>query len=74
MQPKALTTLGADQFEDATGKKHDWRKELAEQLFSVQKSNGSWVNTNARWMEGDPNLSTAYSLMALKYCDPKPLK
>ncbi len=74
MFAKALTTLGADQFEDATGKKHDWRKELAEQLFSIQKSNGSWVNTNARWMEGDPNLSTAYSLMALKYCDPKPLK
>lgn len=34
-------------------------------------NNGSWVNPADRWMEGDPNLTTAYSLMALKYCDPK---
>ncbi|MDP1797367.1 MAG: terpene cyclase/mutase family protein [Planctomycetaceae bacterium] len=74
MFAKALSTMNIDQFEDAAGKKHDWRKELAEHLFSVQQPNGSWVNTNARWMEGDPNLSTAYSLMALKYCDPKPAK
>lgn len=74
MFAKALSTLNVDYLEDAQGKKHDWRKELAEHVFSVQQANGSWVNTNARWMEGDPNLSTAYALMALKYCDPKPGK
>lgn len=74
MFAKALSAMNVDQFEDAAGKKHDWRKELAEHLFSVQQANGSWVNTNARWMEGDPNLSTAYALMALKYCDPKAAK
>ncbi len=74
MFAKTMMTLKVDQFEDATGKKHDWRKELAEHLFSVQQPNGSWVNTNARWMEGDPNLATAYVLMALKHCDPKPAK
>lgn len=74
MFAKALTIMGADQFEDASGTRHDWRKELAEQLIRLQKSNGSWVNSNARWMEGDPNLATAYTLMALKYCDPKPAK
>ncbi len=74
MFAKALSTMNVDQLEDAAGKKHDWRKELAEHVFSVQQPNGSWVNTNARWMEGDPNLSTAYALMALKYCDPKPAK
>ncbi|HET6423196.1 MAG TPA: prenyltransferase/squalene oxidase repeat-containing protein [Planctomycetaceae bacterium] len=74
MFSKALTIMKADLFEDANGKKHDWRKELAEHLFSVQKDNGSWVNSNPRWMEGDPNLATAYVLMALKNCDPKPAK
>lgn len=74
MFAKALSTLEIRLFEDAGGKAHDWRKELAEHLFSKQQSNGSWVNENPRWMEGDPNLATAYVLMALKHCDPLPAK
>ena len=69
---KALATMNLDQITDADGKSHDWRKELAEHLFKLQNENGSWLNKNDRWMEGDPNLATAYSLMALKQCDPKP--
>lgn len=65
---KALAALDVDVFEDADGGEHDWRKELAEHLFSIQKENGSWVNSASRWYEGDPNLVTAYSLMALSYC------
>lgn len=68
---KALTALDVDYVTDANGQKHDWRKELAEHLFRAQKPNGSWVNTNERWYEGDPNLATAYVLIALKSCDPK---
>ena len=68
---KCLATLGRDTITDADGKDHDWRKELAEHLFSIQKENGSWVNTSRRWMETDPNLVTAYSLIALKYCAPR---
>lgn len=68
---KSLSTLGQDYVKDDQGKTHDWRKELAEHLFEVQQSNGSWLNKNDRWYEGDPNLATAYTLMALKYCDPK---
>lgn len=68
---KALSVMNYDVFEDAQGGKHDWRKELAEHLFALQQPNGSWVNTNARWFEGDPHLATAYVLIALKYCEPK---
>lgn len=68
---KTLDTLNVDQFEDAEGVKHDWRKELTEQLAALQRDNGSWVNKADRWYEGDPNLATAYSLMALSYCAPK---
>ena len=67
---KTMAALKVNEFEDAQRDKHDWRKELAEQLFTVQQSNGSWVNSKQRWMEGDPNLSTAYALLALKYCEP----
>jgi squalene-hopene/tetraprenyl-beta-curcumene cyclase len=67
---KTMAALKVDEFEDAQRAKHDWRKELAEQLFTVQQSNGSWVNPKERWMEGDPNLSTAYALLALKHCEP----
>jgi hypothetical protein len=70
---KALSAMKVDQFEDSTGKKHDWRKELAEHLLNTQSKNGSWVNANDRWYEGDPNLATAYVLMALKYCEPRSL-
>ncbi len=59
---KTMAVLKLDEFEDAQRDKHDWRKELAEQLFTLQQSNGSWVNPKVRWLEGDPNLSTAYAL------------
>jgi len=68
---KALDALGVDIIEDAKGVKHDWRRELAEELARRQRPNGSWINANTRWMEGDPNLSTAFALLSLSYCKPK---
>jgi squalene-hopene/tetraprenyl-beta-curcumene cyclase len=50
---------------DPQGKKHDWRIELVEKLVSLQKPDGSWVG-DARWMESNPSLVTAYTLMALE--------
>ncbi|MCI0334872.1 MAG: hypothetical protein L0228_16785 [Planctomycetes bacterium] len=68
---KALATIGDDHVVGADGKSHDWCTELVEHLASKQQTDGSWVNTNSRWLEGDPNLVTAYSLLALSYCQPK---
>ena len=68
---KALDTLGVDEFEEASGIKHDWRRELAEHLFSIQREDGSWVNPAERWLEGNPELVTAYTLMALNHCEPQ---
>jgi len=65
---KALDALGEDEFADAAGVKHDWRRELFEELARRQRPDGSWVNSNGRWMEGDPNLATAFALLALSYC------
>lgn len=65
---KALDALGTEIFVDASGTRHDWRNELARHLISLQQPNGSWVNPAERWYEGDPNLVTAYTLMALQHC------
>ncbi len=67
---KALDAYGQDTFVDADGKSHDWRAELTAKLASLQKPDGSFVNQNARWMEGDANLVTGYALLALSYCKP----
>ncbi len=67
---KALDALGQPQFVDAQGKSHDWRRELIDELAKLQQPNGSWVNKNSRWLEGDPNLVTGYALLTLSYCRP----
>ena len=67
---KALAAMNSPTITDAKGQTHDWRKELLETLVARQQPDGAWVNKNARWMEGDPNLVTAYALLALKYCRP----
>jgi squalene-hopene/tetraprenyl-beta-curcumene cyclase len=69
---RAMAALGVDEFTDATGKKHDWRAELVAELAKRQQSNGSWLNETPRWLEGNPNLVTGYTLLALSYAKPKP--
>ena len=63
-----MEPLGEDEFEDAAGKKHDWRLELAEALRKRQNADGSWTNSNRAFLENTPELSTAFALLALSYC------
>ena len=65
---KAMTALGEDQFEDKNKKKHDWRKDLFEALKKRQKADGSWSNDNNAFFENNPDLATAYAILALSYC------
>ena len=67
---KTMNAMEKDEITDVAGVKHDWRKDLTAQLAKRQKTDGSWTNAenSARWYEGDPNLVTAYSLLALSYC------
>jgi len=44
----------------------DWANDLVDALAERQRADGSWVNSNDRWMEGDPQLVTAYALLALQ--------
>ena len=63
---KALDAWGERFVVDPAGAKHDWRAELADQLLSLQRPDGAWVNSADRWQEGNPNLVTAYAVLALQ--------
>ncbi len=66
---KAMAALGEDRFADASGKKHDWRRELFEALKKRQREDGSWMNAKKdQFGEGDPNLATAFAVLSLSYC------
>jgi squalene-hopene/tetraprenyl-beta-curcumene cyclase len=65
---KALAAIGEAELKDDKGAAHDWRQELVEALAARQQPNGSWVNEDQRWLEGDANLVTGYALLALSYC------
>jgi len=68
---KCLDTLGIDDLVDAQGNHHSWRADITAALAKRQRPDGSWLNDENHWMEGDPNLDTGYALMALAYCKPK---
>ena len=63
---RAMRAWGEDVIVDKAGRKHDWRRELAEKLAKLQRRDGSWVNEADRWQEGFPTLTTAYAMLALQ--------
>lgn len=62
---RTFSVLGMRSIEDTDGNRHDWYRELAERIISLQKPDGYWVNENPRWWEGSPALCTAYAILAL---------
>lgn len=68
LMAKALDAAKLAKFEDSTGKLHDWQTELAAALIEQQNADGSWTNSNERWLESDPSLATSFALLALAYC------
>jgi squalene-hopene/tetraprenyl-beta-curcumene cyclase len=68
---KALALVGKATIVDGSGQEHDWRAELIAALAKRQNANGSWVNRADNFMEGDPNLVTAYGLLALAHATAK---
>jgi hypothetical protein len=65
---KALAAAGKSELVDDTGKAHDWKADLVAELAKRQQADGSWANSQPRWLENDPNLVTGYALLALSYC------
>lgn len=63
---KALTAAKVNRLLLADGREADWRTDLAEALLKKQKGDGSWANEDGKWMESNPVLVTAYSIMSLE--------
>lgn len=65
---KALAITGTKALVTPEGKKIDWKKELALKVMGTQQPDGSWINEGSnRWMEDNPILVTAYSLLSLQH-------
>jgi squalene-hopene/tetraprenyl-beta-curcumene cyclase len=62
---RALSVYGQPIIVDAQGKKHDWRAEMIQKIFTEQKPDGSFLG-GAKWMEGNPILATAYTVIAVE--------
>lgn len=64
---KAMSASGLDTLKTKAGHPVDWRETLGRKLLAIQNSDGSWTNkASSRWMEGDPVLVTAYTVLALE--------
>jgi len=63
---KGLAAANIDQLTLKDGKKVDWRQSLGQVMLSNQREDGSWVNENSRWWEGDAVLVTAYAVLTLE--------
>jgi squalene-hopene/tetraprenyl-beta-curcumene cyclase len=67
---RALSAWGESSIEtlDADGKPvpRDWANDLIDRLAELQQDDGSFKSVDDRWMENDPVLITAYSLIALR--------
>ncbi len=64
---KTLAVWGEPVFTDARGGKHAWYAELVGKLASLQRPDGSWLNDNPKYWEGNPVLATARAVLALSY-------
>jgi squalene-hopene/tetraprenyl-beta-curcumene cyclase len=65
---KSMRAMGEDLVVDAAGGQHNWRNDLVAKLLSLQNEDGSWVNAESgRWWEGNRDLVTAWSLIALNH-------
>ena len=63
---KALSAAGIDKLQLENGKEADWRNDLANAILKKQREDGSWANSDGRWMESNPVLVTAYCVMSLE--------
>ncbi len=48
------------------GQTRDWQNDLVDRLAELQNPDGSFRSVHSRWMENNPVLITAYSLIALQ--------
>ena len=69
---KSLSLLGEGEvLHNSAGKPIAWKTDLAEKLIATQKEDGSWVNPNNMFWEGDSALVTSYAVLVLQFATAK---
>jgi squalene-hopene/tetraprenyl-beta-curcumene cyclase len=63
---KALSAANIGMLPLEGGKQADWRGDLGGKLLASQREDGSWLNENGRWMESNPVLVTAFTVLSLE--------
>jgi hypothetical protein len=63
---KALQAAGMERVKTPTGER-EWRADLITRLATLQNEDGSFRSVDDRWMENDPELITAYAMIALQH-------
>lgn len=64
---KALSLAGTDALATPSGEPIPWKRQLTGKLTALQRPDGSWVNPDNTFWEGDPILVTAYAVLTLEY-------
>jgi squalene-hopene/tetraprenyl-beta-curcumene cyclase len=64
---KCLHALGEPIILDDKGNKHFWREDIIKKLLELQKGDGFWVNSNGRFWENIPELTTAYAVIGMAF-------
>lgn len=63
----ALEAFGQLDVPDEKGRKRNWAMDLATKLVSLQKPDGSWLNDDPKYWEGNPLLATARAVVSLNH-------
>jgi len=63
---RAMTINGEPIITAKDGQQHNWAEDLIDALVERQGEDGAWSNEEDRFMEGNPNVATAYALFALQ--------
>lgn len=64
---RALEANGEAELQVKKGETRDWRVDLIDRLAELQNDDGSFKPFKDRWLENDPVLITAYSLLAIEH-------
>ena len=51
----------------ARGRDRRWSEDLVKRVLSIQRDDGSWVNEDKKYWEGNPVLATARSVITISH-------
>lgn len=66
-RPGTLARAGGSAGAERGPEPRNWRQDLIARLVSLQQPDGSFRSLDERWMEDNPQLITAYALIALQH-------